>query len=50
VVEPGDNLAYITLQFYGSTNEFTCIYEANRRQIAQPNDIRVAQRLLIPNA
>ena len=50
VVESGDSLAYIALQFYGSTNDFTRIYEANRSQIAQPNDIRVGQRLLIPSA
>lgn len=50
VVEPGDNLAYIALQFYGNTNDYTRIYEANRSKIAQPNDIRVGQRLIIPNA
>lgn len=50
VVEPGDNLAYIALQFYGNTNDYTRIYEANRSKISQPNDIRVGQRLIIPNA
>lgn len=50
IVEPGDNLAYIALQFYGNTNDYTRIYEANRTQISQPNDIRVGQRLRIPNA
>lgn len=50
VVEPGDSLAYIALQFYGSTNDFARIFEANRNQISQPNDIRVGQRLRIPNA
>lgn len=50
VVEPGDSLAYIALQFYGNTNDYTRIFEANRNQIVQPNDIRVGQRLRIPNA
>ena len=50
VVEPDDSLAYIALQFYGKTNDFTRIYEANRNQISQPNDIRVGKRLRIPNA
>ncbi|WP_298861959.1 LysM peptidoglycan-binding domain-containing protein [uncultured Sulfitobacter sp.] len=50
VVEPGDSLAYIALQFYGNTNDYTRIYEANRGQISQPNDIRVGQRLRIPSA
>lgn len=50
VVEPGDSLAYIALQFYGNTNDYTRIYEANRSVVAQPDDIRVGQRLRIPNA
>ena len=50
VVEPGDSLAYIALQFHDNTNDFTRIYEANRNQISQPNDIRVGQRLRILNA
>lgn len=50
VVEAGDSLAYIALQFYGNTNEFARIFNANREQIAQPNDIRIGQRLRIPSA
>lgn len=50
VVEEGDSLAYIALQFYGNTNSFNRIYEANRDTIAQPDKIRVGQRLRIPSA
>lgn len=50
VVEPGDSLAYIALQFYGNTNDFERIYQANKGQISQPDKIRVGQRLRIPSA
>lgn len=50
VVEEGDSLAYIALQFYGNTNSFNRIFEANRDTIAQPDKIRVGQRLRIPSA
>lgn len=50
VVERGDSLAYIALQFYGSTNQYVRIFEANRSQIVEPDNIRVGQRLLIPTA
>lgn len=48
VVESGDSLAYIALQFYGNTNDYQRIFEANRTQISSPERIRVGQRLLIP--
>lgn len=50
VVEPGDSLAYIALQFYGNTNDYTKIFEANRNLIRNPEKINVGQRLLIPSA
>ena len=49
VVERGDSLAYIALQFYGNTNDFKKIFEANRDLIANPEKINVGQRLRIPN-
>lgn len=49
VVEAGDNLAYISLQFYGSTSAYDRIYQANRDIIPSPDKIQVGQRLLIPN-
>lgn len=49
VVEAGDNLAYIALQFYGSTSAYGRIYEANRDTVPTPDKIQVGQRLRIPN-
>jgi hypothetical protein len=49
IVEPGDNLAYISLQFYGSTGEYVQIFEANKNLISSPDRIQVGQRLIIPN-
>lgn len=47
-VESGDSLAYIALQFYGSTNAFERIFQANRSKIASPDKIQIGQRLVIP--
>lgn len=49
-VEAGDSLAYISLQFYGSTNAYETIFNANRSKIASPDQIQIGQRLLIPEA
>ena len=49
VVERGDSLAYIALQFYGNTNDYAKIFEANRDKIANPEKINIGQRLRIPN-
>lgn len=48
IVEPGDSLAYISLQFYGKPSEFTRIFEANRSVLASPDRIQIGQRLIIP--
>ncbi len=47
-VEPGDSLAFIALQFYGSTGEFRRIFNANRDKLSNPDRISVGQRLIIP--
>ncbi len=47
-VEAGDSLAYIALQFYGSTNAFEHIFQANRSTVASPDKIQIGQRLVIP--
>lgn len=47
-VEPGDSLAYIALKFYGSTQEYRVIFNANRSKIERPDAIRIGQRLIIP--
>ncbi len=44
----GDSLAFIALQFYGTTNSYSRIFEANRDVIDSPERIRIGQRLRIP--
>ncbi len=48
-VEKGDSLAYIALQFYGQTNDYRRIFEANRDKLSSPERIQIGQRLVIPN-
>ena len=47
-VEAGDSLAYIALKFYGNTEEYRVIFNANRSKIERPDAIQVGQRLIIP--
>ena len=47
-VEPGDSLAYISLQFYGRPNDYLRIFEANSDTLSSPDLIRIGQRLIIP--
>jgi len=49
IVEPGDSLAYISLQFYGKPSEFDRIFEANRSVLSSPDRIQIGQRLIIPS-
>jgi len=49
VVEPGDSLAYISLQFYGKPSAFQRIFDANRDTLQSPDKIKVGQRLIIPS-
>ncbi len=49
-VEGGDSLAYIALKFYGNTNAYYRIFEANRNILSAPDRIQIGQRLLIPSA
>jgi nucleoid-associated protein YgaU len=49
-VEGGDSLAYIALQFYGSTSEYGRIFDANRDQLSSPEKVQIGQKLRIPNA
>ncbi|MGC1496131.1 MAG: LysM peptidoglycan-binding domain-containing protein [Sulfitobacter sp.] len=48
VVESGDSLAYISLQFYGRPSEYDRIFEANRAVLKSPDRIQIGQRLIIP--
>lgn len=48
VVERGDSLAYLSLQFYGRPGAYMRIFQANREQLRSPDLIRIGQRLIIP--
>lgn len=48
VVEAGDSLAYISLQFYGRPSDYNRIFEANRSLLKTPDRIQIGQRLIIP--
>ena len=47
-VKAGDTLSKISKEFYGSTNEYMKIFEANKDQLKDPNKIQVGQQLKIP--
>ncbi len=47
-VRPGDSLSKISRQFYGDANQYMKIFEANRDQLQNPNEIRPGQQLVIP--
>jgi len=47
-VQAGDTLSKISKQFYGNANEYMKIFEANRNQLKDPNQIRPGQQLVIP--
>ncbi|MCF6444448.1 LysM peptidoglycan-binding domain-containing protein [Nereida sp. MMG025] len=48
-VKPGDSLAYISLQFYGSPSAYIEIFQANRDTLTSPDQIFIGQKLLIPS-
>ena len=47
-VKSGDTLTRISLQFYGSANEYMRIFYANRDKLSDPDRIQVGQQLVIP--
>ena len=47
-VASGDNLSKIAKKFYGDANKYTKIFEANKDQLADPDKIKVGQKLKIP--
>ncbi len=48
IVQSGDTLGKISQRFYGSTNGYLRIYEANRDRMSSPSSIEVGQELIIP--
>ena len=47
-VKPGDTLSKIAKEMYGNPNEYQKIFDANRGQLRDPNQIRPGQQLKIP--
>lgn len=47
-VQKGDTLSAIAKRFYGSANQYTKIFEANRDQLKDPDKISPGQVLKIP--
>jgi nucleoid-associated protein YgaU len=43
-----DSLSKISRQFYGDSNQYMKIYEANRNVLKDPNHIQPGQQLVIP--
>jgi nucleoid-associated protein YgaU len=49
-VQPGDTLSKISKQFYGNANDYMRIFNANKDQLKDPDQIKAGQRLIIPAA
>lgn len=47
-VRPGDSLSKIAKQFYGDSNDYLRIFEANKDKLNDPNKIQIGQELVIP--
>lgn len=47
-VQAGDTLSKISRQFYGDSNQYMRIFEANRDILKDPNKIQPGQELKIP--
>ena len=47
-VKSGDSLSKISKQFYGNSNQYMKIFEANRDKLANPDQIQPGQELVIP--
>ncbi|HYJ83175.1 MAG TPA: DUF2235 domain-containing protein [Allosphingosinicella sp.] len=48
VVEPNDMLSKLAQRYYGKSSLWTCIFDANRDQIDDPDEIFVGQQIRIP--
>jgi nucleoid-associated protein YgaU len=49
-VKSGDTLSKISKQFYGNANDYMRIFEANKDQLKNPDQIKPGQNLKIPAA
>ncbi|MDR3143668.1 MAG: LysM peptidoglycan-binding domain-containing protein [Puniceicoccales bacterium] len=50
LVQEGDTLSIISQKVLGDASRWPAIFEINRDQLSQPNQVRVGQRLLLPSA
>jgi len=48
VVQEGDTLSVISQKVFGDAGHWPAIFEANREQLSQPDQLWVGQRLLLP--
>ena len=48
-VAAGDSLSKIAKEFYGNSNEYMKIFNANRDKLSDPNTIKPGQQLVIPS-
>ncbi len=49
-VQSGDTLSKIAREYYGNSDEYRRIFEANKDKLDDPDDIRPGQELVIPPA
>jgi nucleoid-associated protein YgaU len=49
-VKAGDTLSKISKEFYGNANDYMRIFDANKDQLKNPDQIKVGQQLKIPAA
>ena len=47
-VEKGDTLGKIAAKYYGDASLYMTIFEANKNQLKDPNEIVPGQKLVIP--
>jgi nucleoid-associated protein YgaU len=47
-VAAGDSLSKIAKKYYGDANQYMKIFEANKDQLKDPDEINVGQKLRIP--
>ena len=45
---PGDTLSGIAERFYGDSNAYQKIFDANKDQLRDPDKIKVGQKLRLP--
>ncbi|MEN9011730.1 MAG: LysM peptidoglycan-binding domain-containing protein [Yoonia sp.] len=48
-VKRGDSLGAIAVNFFGNVDKYKLIYDANRSTLSSPNELRIGQRLTIPD-